>query len=326
MALPKLFDGNLELPLVAAPMFLTSGPELVIECCKAGVVGTFPALNQRSSEGFEDWLQTIQGSLAQYREAHPDKRVAPFGVNLIAHRSNARLEADLQLCIKHEVPLIITSLGAVPELVQRVHSYGGLVFHDVISLRHARKAAGAGVDGLILVSGGAGGHAGKLNPFALLGEVRQFFDKTVLLSGCLSSGSDIAAAQMMGADLAYMGTRFINTRESLAEADNKQLLLDSRAEDIVYTNRISGVNANFIARSLADNGFDPAQLTPDMPLAPEHKSEAGKKAWKTIWSAGQGVGSVNDVPPAAQLIGELKAQYRAAASAWRAASSTYDND
>ncbi|UTW12410.1 NAD(P)H-dependent flavin oxidoreductase [Marinobacterium rhizophilum] len=325
MALPKLFDDSLELPLIAAPMFLTSGPELVIECCKAGVVGTFPALNQRSSEGFEDWLQTIKGSLAQYREAHPDKRVAPFGVNLIAHRSNARLEADLALCVKHEVPLIITSLGAVPELVEKVHGYGGIVFHDVISLRHARKAAGAGVDGLILVTAGAGGHAGKLNPFALLNEVRQFFDKTVLLSGCLSTGRDIATAQMMGADLAYMGTRFITTRESLAEPPNKQLLLESRAEDIVYTNRISGVNASFIAKSLVDNGFDPVQLTPDMPLAPEHKSEAGKKAWKAIWSAGQGVGSVNDVPHAAELIGELKAQYRAAVSAWKGASANYNH-
>ncbi|MEL6844061.1 MAG: nitronate monooxygenase, partial [Bacteroidota bacterium] len=236
------FIDQLSLPVVAAPMFLISGPQLVIECCKNGIVGTFPALNQRSSEGFEQWLIEIKTALAEH-EANTGQQAAPFGVNLIVHHTNPRLRADLEICVKHQVPLIITSLGAVSDVVDAVHSYGGLVFHDVIKKRHAQKAAAAGVDGLILVAAGAGGHAGTLNPMSLVAEVQSFFDKTILLSGCISTGRDIASAMQMGADLAYMGTRFINTQESKADEGYKQMIIDAGASDIVYTAAVSGVHA-----------------------------------------------------------------------------------
>lgn len=300
MSLPNAFRGRLRLPLVAAPMFLVSGPELVIETCKAGVVGTFPALNQRSSEGFAQWLEQIEGALADVPQA------APFGVNLIVHKSNVRLQQDLELIVRHRVPLVITSLGAVREVVDAVHSYGGLVFHDVTTLRHAQKAAEAGVDGLIAVCAGAGGHAGTLSPFALVGEIRQFFSGTVLLSGCISSGRDVATARMLGADLAYAGSRFINTRESRAEAEYKQMICASQAADIVYTPKVSGIPANFLRPSLeraepeaetgaAEGGFKSLQ------------DEA--KAWKDIWSAGQGVGAIHDQPPVAELVARLQAEF-----------------
>ncbi len=309
MAIPPRFDGRLKLPLVAAPMFLVSGPELVIETCKAGVVGTFPALNQRSSEGFEQWLEQINAALAE------SDKPAPFGVNLIVHNTNPRVRADLALCVKHKVPLVITSLGAVKEVVDAVHGYGGLVFHDVTNIRHARKAAEAGVDGLIAVCAGAGGHAGTLSPFALLAEIRQFFNGTVLLAGCMSSGQDIASARMLGADLAYMGTRFINTRESQATDGYKQMIIDSSANDIVYTPKISGIPANFLKPSLAEAGLDTETGEKKVDLGDELTApQEGASAWKSLWSAGQGVGSIQDAPPVAELIATMRDEYRAAAN------------
>ncbi|MDH2433892.1 nitronate monooxygenase family protein [Pokkaliibacter sp. MBI-7] len=324
MALPDAFQ-HLSLPLISAPMFLVSGPELVIEACKAGVIGTFPALNQRSSEGFEEWLQTIRSALDEF-EASTGRKAAPFGVNLIVHQSNPRLQADLALCAKYRVPLIITSLGAVAELVDAVHGYGGVVFHDVINVRHAKKAASAGVDGLIAVCAGAGGHAGTLSPFALVGEIRQFFDKTVILSGCLSSGQDIATAQMLGADMAYMGTRFINTRESQATDDYKDMIVASAAGDIVYTQEISGVPANFLRPSLVAAGLDPDNLAPkkDIDFGKELQApKDGAKAWKTIWSAGQGVANIHDVPTVAELVQRLQDEYQAAGERFSRLSQRY---
>ncbi|MCB0634803.1 MAG: nitronate monooxygenase, partial [Lewinella sp.] len=253
MPLPKVLD-HLNLPVVAAPMFLISGPKLVTECCKQGVVGTFPALNQRTTKGFEEWLIEIKDTLKAHEE-ETGTPAAPYGVNLIVHRTNPRVMPDLEMVVKHQVPIVITSLGAVSELVDAVHSYGGLVFHDVIKKRHAEKAAEAGVDGLILVSAGAGGHAGTLNPIPFVQEVRSFFDKTILLSGCLSNGRDIATALQMGADLAYMGTRFINTTESMADRAYQQMIVESGTKDIVYTAAVSGVHANFMRDSLEAAGI-----------------------------------------------------------------------
>ena len=251
------FKDKLQLPAVAAPMFLISGPRLVIECCKNGIVGTFPALNQRTTAGFEEWVIEIKNALDTF-ERETGKKAAPFGVNLIVHPTNPRVMADLEVCVKHQVPLIITSLGAVPDLVNAVHSYGGLVYHDIIKKRHAEKASEAGVDGLILVAAGAGGHAGTLNPLALINEIKQFFDKTLLLSGCISTGKDIASALQMGADLAYMGTRFINVKESLADSKYQEMIINSKAEDIIYTAAVSGVNANFLRPSLESMGITEA--------------------------------------------------------------------
>ena len=303
----------LRLPIIAAPMFLVSGPALVTACCRAGIVGTFPALNQRTAQGFEDWLNEIEADLKGVD--HPG-----FGVNLIVHKTNPRLQEDLDICVKHKVPLIITSLGAVPELVEAVHSYGGQVFHDVINVRHAKKAAAAGVDGLIAVASGAGGHAGTINPFGLVSEIRQFFDKTILLSGCQSTGGDAAAVLAMGADYAYMGTRFICTKESKASAEYKAMIESANAIDIVYTNKVSGVNANFLKQSIeaagmvldavgneSDHDKKPIDFGKEL-LAPEE----GSKAWKDIWSAGQGVGAIDDSPSVATLVDELSEQYQQA--------------
>ncbi len=305
------FLDRLSLPVVAAPMFLISNPELVIACCTNGVVGTFPALNQRSSEGFEAWLLQIKKALADY-EAETGKKAAPYGVNLIVHPTNPRLEADLKLCIKHRVPLIITSLGAVSQVVDAVHSYGGLVFHDIIKKRHAEKAAEAGVDGLILVSAGAGGHAGTHNPLSLVSEVRAFYKKTILLAGCISSGRDIASALQMGADLAYMGTRFINTEENLAPQAYRQMIIDAGASDIVYTAAISGVHANFLAQSLQAAGITAEDLKKDTKIDFGKELDTEAKAWKTIWSAGQGVAGISDVLPVKKLIEKLRVEFKAA--------------
>ena len=305
------FIDHLSLPVVAAPMFLISNPELVIACCTNGIVGTFPALNQRSSEGFEAWLVQIREALAKYEE-QTGKKAAPFGVNLIVHPTNPRLEADLRLCIKHRVPLIITSLGAVSQVVDAVHSYGGLVFHDIIKKRHAQKAAEAGVDGLILVSAGAGGHGGTQNPMSLVSEVRSFFNKTVLLSGCISTGRDVASALQMGADLAYMGTRFINTTESEAPEAYKKMIIEAGASDIVYTATISGVHANFLAQSLQAAGITAEDLKKDTKIDFGKELDTEAKAWKTIWSAGQGVSGISDVLPAAELVRRLREEFRAA--------------
>lgn len=308
------FIDQLQLPVVAAPMFLISGPQLVIECCKQGIVGTFPALNQRTTDGFESWVIEIKDALAAF-EAETGKKAAPFGVNLIVHHTNPRLEADLAVCIKHKVPLIITSLGAVSQLVDAVHGYGGQVFHDVIKKRHAEKAASAGVDGLILVAAGAGGHAGITNPMSLVAEVRQIFDKTILLSGCISNGRDIASALQMGADLAYMGTRFINVTESQADDSYRQMIIESSASDIVYTAAVSGVSANFLRPSLEAMGITEAQWgqAKKIDFGKElDAAQAEAKAWKTIWSAGQGVTSIDDVLPTKQLLQQLKKDFRQA--------------
>ncbi|WP_300731855.1 nitronate monooxygenase family protein [Pseudomonas sp.] len=309
MSLPALLVNSLRLPVVAAPMFLISNPQLVLACCRNGVVGSFPALNQRESSGFKTWLEEIEAGLATLDNP------APYAVNLIVHGSNPRLQADLAICIEHKVPIVITSLGAVKEVVDAVHSYGGLVFHDVTTRRHAEKAAQAGVDGLIAVAAGAGGHAGTWSPFALVAEIRQFFDKTILLAGCLNHGHEILAAQVIGADLAYLGTRFIGTQESQAPDAYKDMLLVSRAADIIHTPAVSGVPASFMRQSLENAGFDLAAL--------QGKAEAGAgsklkplteeaKAWKTVWSAGQGVGDIHDLPSTDQLIARMDEEYRQA--------------
>ncbi|WP_374276093.1 NAD(P)H-dependent flavin oxidoreductase [Brevundimonas sp.] len=299
MAIPASLNRGLTLPVIAAPMFLVSGPDLVVEACNAGVIGTFPSLNQRTTEGYREWLKDIKARLKP--------GAAPFGVNHIVHPTNPRLLADMQVSVEEQVPLIITSLGAVRDVVEAVHGYGGVVFHDIANVRHARKAAAAGVDGLILVANGAGGHAGVVNPFALINEVRSFFDGTIILSGCLSTGQDVAGALMMGADFAYMGTRFIATTESLAQPEYKQMIVGAGASDITYTPAVSGIPANFLTPSLVENGIDPKSL-------PEHKLDMGEeaRAWKTVWSAGQGAGAVHDVPNTADLIGRLKSEFEAA--------------
>ena len=307
MPIPIQFQGRLSIPAVAAPMFLVSNPDLVVECCRAGIIGTFPALNRRSSADYEAWLVEIRERLDRI-ERESGRAPAPFGVNLIVHKSNPRLQADLDISIKHKVPLIITSLGAVKELVGAVQGYGGLVFHDVINMRHARKAAEAGVDGLIAVCAGAGGHAGLLSPFALIPEIRQFFPKTILLSGVMSTGRHIAAARMLGADLAYLGTRFIATRESMAVPEFKDMIVGTNANDIVYTAAISGVHGNFLRPSVDAAGVPPDQLNASHQLNLNHE----KRAWKNVWSAGQGVGSISDIPATAELCARLIREYHEA--------------
>ena len=319
------FINNLSIPAIAAPLFLISGPKLVIECCKNGVVGTFPALNHRTTEGFEQWVIEIKEALASF-EKETGKKAAPFGVNLIVHPTNPRVQPDLEICMKHQVPLIITSLGAVSDLVDAVHSYGGLVYHDIIKRRHAEKAAEAGVDGLILVAAGAGGHAGILNPIALVNEIKQFFHKTILLSGCISNGNDVASALQMGADLAYMGTRFINTAESLADEAYQKMIINSKAEDIVYTAAVSGVNASFLRPSLEAMGITEDLWSKSKKIDFGSELDAAKaeaKAWKTIWSAGQGVTSVQDVQPTKELIDQLIKEFKVALSLQKKNFDTY---
>lgn len=300
MSLPPPLAGRLAMPAVVAPMFLVSGPALVIACCRAGLLGTVPALNQRSTAGLAAWLDEIGGALG------PSD--APFGVNLIVHRSNPRLADDLDLVVRHRVPLVITSLGAVRNVVEAVHGYGGLVFHDVVGTRHARKAAEAGVDGLIAVCAGAGGHAGTLSPFALVSEIRRFFDGTVVLAGALSRGSHVAAAELIGADLGYFGSLFIAAEESMASAAQKAMLVEAEAGDIVHTDRVTGVLANFLRRSLAANGLLDAAAGPAGPL--DVMGEA--KAWRDVWSAGQGVGAIEAVRPARAICADLIADYHRA--------------
>ena len=294
---------RLAIPAIAAPMFLVSGPDLVVETCKCGIMGTFPALNQRSSEGYAAWLDEIEERLQGTDSS-------PYGVNLIVHKTNARLSRDVAITVDKRVPVVITSLGAVRDVVDAIHSYGGLVFHDVINLHHARKAADAGVDGLIAVCAGAGGHAGLLNPFAFIEEIRQFFDKTLILSGAIVNGRQIAAVEMAGADLAYLGTRFINTREAMAPEGHKEMIVASTAKDIVYTPAVSGVNANFLRASLVAAGADPDNLPAGAKLSISTEGEA--KAWKDVWSAGQGVGGIRDIPSTAELCQRLIAEYREA--------------
>ena len=305
------FYKSLNLPLIAAPLFLISGPKLVIECCKNGIVGTFPALNQRTSEGFEEWVIQIKQELDAF-EKNTGKKAAPFGVNLIVHPTNIRVKADLDICVKHKVPLVITSLGAIADIVNVVHGYGGLVYHDIIKKRHAEKASQAGVDGLIVVAVGAGGHAGTLHPIPLINEVKKVFDKKIVLSGCLSTGRDIASAIQMGADIAYMGTRFINVKESMADEKYKKMIMESGAEDIVYTAAVSGVNANFLRPSLEAMGITEERWSENKKIDFGTELDAlseEAKAWKTIWSAGQGVTSIKNNIRTSDLIGKLKSEF-----------------
>jgi nitronate monooxygenase len=307
MSLPALLEQRLRLPVVAAPMFLVSNPQLVLACCNSGIVGSFPALNQRESSGFKGWLDEINAGLAA--------DAAPYAVNLIVHNTNPRLQADLAICVEQRVPIVITSLGAVKEVVDAVHSYGGLVFHDVTTRRHAEKAAEAGVDGLIAVAAGAGGHAGTWSPFALVAEIRQFFDKTLLLAGCLNHGHEILAAQMLGADLAYLGTRMIAVKENDAPQAYKDMILGAKAADIVHTPAVSGVPASFMRQSLEQGGFDLKALQDKGTVNYGEKLKPindEAKAWKTVWSAGQGVGDITDLPTVAELVKRLDDEYRAA--------------
>lgn len=315
MSLPGLLQDRLRLPLIGAPMFIVSQPPLVIAQCKAGIVGSFPALNARPEELLEEWLKDIKSALAEHDAAHPERLSAPYAVNQIVHASNARLQHDLDVCVKHEAPIIITSLRPPGDVVEAVHSYGGVVFHDVISIRHARKAIEQGVDGIIAVCAGAGGHAGTLSPFALVKEIRKEFDGTILLSGSMSNGGDILAAQAIGADLAYFGTRFIATDEAHAPSAYKQMIVDSKAADIVYTPYFSGVKGNYLRDSIEKAGIDPDELQAmearQMDFAARDKKSAAK-AWKDIWSAGQGVGAVDEIMPTARLVDRIAAEYEAA--------------
>jgi nitronate monooxygenase len=311
MALPTVLQ-DLSLPVIASPMFIASSPALVAAQCKAGIVGSFPALNARPAEQLDVWLTDLQRELADYQEAHPDKKVGPIAVNQIVHQSNDRLVHDVEVCVKHQVPIIISSLRAPPqEMLDAVHAYGGIVLHDVVSIRHAEKALEAGVDGLILVAAGAGGHAGALSPFALVGEVRKFFDGPLALSGSIATGGAILAAQAMGADFAYIGSRWLATKESNVSEAYRDAIVDSSAADVVYTNLFTGVHGNYLKKSIVAAGLDPENL----PVSDKSKMSFGSgsaKAWRDIWGAGQGVGLMDDVPTVAEMVERLKEQYQAA--------------
>ena len=309
MTLPALLQDRLSLPLIASPMFIVSQPKLVIAQCKAGIVGAFPSLNARPSGVFEDWLQHLNRELTD--------QDAPFAVNLIVHKTNARLEEDLALCVKYRVPIVITSLGARADVNEAVHSYGGIVLHDVINTMFARKAVDKGADGLIAVAAGAGGHAGILSPFALVEEIRAWFDGPLVLSGAIATGRSIAAAKMMGADLAYMGSAFIATEEANADLEYKQMIVDSSADDIIYSDYFTGVLGNYLRPSITAAGLDADKLPTASNMDIASMAEDGKKAWRDIWGAGQGIGAVEKVQPAARFIEELKAQYQAAISAFQ---------
>ena len=297
MAIHKHIEDNISIPVIGAPLFLVSGPDLVIAQCKAGIIGSFPALNARPQHVLEEWIIRIKTELAQYQEENPDAKVAPFAVNQICHGSNDRLMQDMETCVKHEVPIIITSLRPPAEVVEAAHSYGGLVYHDVISVRHAKKAAEQGVDGLILVCAGAGGHAGALSPFALLREVKKWFDGTVILSGSIGDGHAVASAIALGADFAYLGTRFIATEEANADPEYKRMLEASAAEDIVYSSLFTGVHGNYLKPSIKNAGLDPDNL-PDADKTSMNFGSGGNtdsKAWKDIWGSGQGIGNIKDL-------------------------------
>jgi nitronate monooxygenase len=311
MALPTVLQ-NLSLPVIASPMFIASGPALVAAQCKAGIVGSFPALNARPAELLDTWLTDMQRELADYQELHPDRKVGPIAVNQIVHQSNDRLEHDVAVCVKHQVPIIISSLRAPPqEMLDAVHAYGGIVLHDVVSIRHAEKALEAGVDGLILVAAGAGGHAGALSPFALVGEVRKFFGGPIALSGSIATGDAILAAQAMGADFAYIGSRWLATRESNVTDAYRNAIVESSAADVIYTNLFTGVHGNYLKKSIVAAGLDPENL----PVSDKSKMSFGSgsaKAWRDIWGAGQGVGLMDDVPTVAEMVARLTEQYQAA--------------
>ena len=314
MSLPKILEGNLSIPVIGSPLFLVSGPELVIAQCKAGIVGSFPALNARPQHVLAEWIVRIKTELAEYQAANPDAKVAPFAVNQICHGSNDRLMDDMQTCVEHEVPIIITSLRPPAELVEAAHSYGGLVFHDVISVRHAKKAAEQGVDGLILVCAGAGGHAGALSPFALVREVKEWFDGTIILSGSIGEGYSVASSLALGADLAYMGTRFIATEEANADIGYKKMLEESAASDIVYSSLFTGVHGNYLKPSIDKAGLDSNNL-PEADKSSMNFGSGGNtdaKAWKDIWGSGQGIGGIVDSPPVQELVDRIQSEYEEA--------------
>ncbi len=312
MSIPSAFRGALRLPAIAAPMFLVSGPELVSETCKAGVAGSFPALNARTSAQLDGWLGEIDAALAAARAADPAAAIAPYGINLILHASNPRVAPDLELICRHRVPFVITSLGHPGEVVKAVHAYGGLVFSDVIHAYHAKKAMAAGVDGIIAVSAGAGGHAGTQSAFSLVREIREFWDGTLILGGAISDGYAVRAAEVLGADLAYLGTRFIATRESNAQQAYKQMLIECTAEDVVYTDAISGTNANFLWPSLEALGHRREELVQGVGKGKLKALADEAKAWRDVWSAGHGVATIHDAPPVHELCDRLAAEYRAA--------------
>ena len=316
MPIPNSIKDNLSIPVIGAPLFLISVPDLVIAQCKAGIIGSFPALNARPQHVLEEWIVRIKTELKEYQDQNPDKKVAPFAVNQICHGSNDRLQGDMEICVKHEVPIIITSLRPPAEVVEAAHSYGGLVFHDVINVRHAKKASDMGVDGLILVCAGAGGHAGALSPFALLREVKSWFDGTIILSGSIGDGYSVASALALGADFAYLGTRFIATHEANAEPEYKQMLIESSANDIVYSNLFTGVLGNYLKPSIQNAGLDPDNL----PTADKSAMNFGSggntdsKAWKDIWGSGQGIGLIEDAPTVESLVERIRAEFYEATS------------
>ncbi len=311
MALPAVLQ-HLSLPVIGSPLFIASCPALVIEQCKAGIVGSFPALNARPAEMLDTWLTQIQQALADHKAAHPGAIIGPIAVNQIVHQSNDRLAHDVEVCVKHQIPIIISSLRAPPkDMLDAIHSYGGIVLHDVISIRHAQKALEAGVDGLILVAAGAGGHAGGLSPFALVGEVRKFFDGPIALSGSIANGDAILAAQAMGADFAYIGSRWLATQEANTSEGYRQAIVESSAADIVYTNLFTGVHGNYLKKSIEKAGLDPDNL-PQADKTAMNFSSGSAKAWRDIWGAGQGVGLMEDVPTVAEVVQRLRREYQAA--------------
>jgi nitronate monooxygenase len=312
VTIPTILHNKLALPVISAPMFIISGPELVIAQCKAGIVGSFPALNARPQSLLGEWLTTIKTELEDYQSANPKAVVSPYAVNLIVHKSNDRLEDDVNTCIKYKVPIIITSLRALdPTLVERIHAYGGIIFHDVINVRHAQKAIEAGVDGLVLVCAGAGGHAGTLSPFALVSEIKQFFDGAIALSGSIANGASILSAQALGADFAYIGTRFIASKEANAEQAYKTMLVEHSAKDIVYSSLFTGVHGNYLKPSITNAGLDPDNLEQGDKNNMKFGSQGGSKpkAWKDIWGAGQGLGSIADITDVATIVARFKTEY-----------------
>ncbi len=313
MALPPILTERLRLPVVASPLFIISHPALTLAQCKAGVVGSFPALNARPESQLDEWLAMITEDLAAYNTANPERPAAPFAVNQIVHTSNRRLEHDLALCVKYKVPIVISSLGAVPEVNAAVHSYGGIVLHDIINNRHANSAIRKGADGLIAVAAGAGGHAGQLSPFALIQEIREWFDGPLLLAGAIATGGAILAAQAAGADLAYIGSPFIATQEARAADAYKQAIVEGSAADIVYSNYFTGVHGNYLKPSIHAAGLDPDKLPEADPSKMDFEAATtGVKAWKDIWGSGQGIGAVKSIQPVAALVDRLEAEYRQA--------------
>ena len=313
MAIPEIMQDRLSVPVVGAPLFIISNPDLVIAQCKAGVVGSFPSLNARPIEQLDDWLSQISEELDEYAKANPEKKVAPFAVNQIVHKSNSRLEQDLAMCVKHKVPIVITSLGAVPEVNDAIHSYGGIVLHDIINNRHANSAIRKGADGLIAVATGAGGHAGTMSPFSLIQDIREWFEGPLLLSGSIANGGAILAAQAMGADMAYIGSPFIATHEARAAQEYKEAIVEGKGKDIVYTNLFTGIHGNYLRSSVEKAGLDPD----DLPQSDPSKMNFGggnsdAKAWKDIWGCGQGIGAINEIVGAAELVARLVAEYEAA--------------